>query len=229
MCEIGPVFGGTKPEDQKVVAGGIRAGNYAGRHWAGPVRGVDAYDAKADALAVLEALGVKADNAQVQRNTPSYYHPGRSGTLQLGPNVLAVFGEIHPLVKEELDIKTPLVGFEVFLNAIPAPKKKGGTEKPLVELSAFQPLTRDFAFVVAQDVDADALVKAARSAEKKLIVEASVFDIYVGKGVEEGKKSIALTITIQPVEKTLTDEEIDAIAAQVIGQVQQKTGGVLRG
>ncbi|MCD8566722.1 MAG: phenylalanine--tRNA ligase subunit beta [Alphaproteobacteria bacterium] len=229
LCEIGPVFSGTKPEDQKIVAGGIRAGNISGRHWSGPVRAVDAFDAKADALAVLEALGVKADNAQVQRNAPSYYHPGRSGALQLGPNVLAVFGEIHPGVCEKLDIKTPLVGFEVFLNALPTPKKKGGTEKPLLELSPFQPLTRDFAFVVAQDVAADALVKAARAADKKLIVEASVFDVYRGKGVEEGKKSVALTITIQPVEKTLTDEEIEAIAAQVIGQVQQKTGGVLRG
>jgi phenylalanyl-tRNA synthetase beta chain len=229
LCEIGPVFTGTKPGDQKIVAGGIRAGASAGRHWSAPSRPVDAYDAKADALAVLEALGIKAETAQVQKNAPSYYHPGRSGTLQLGPNVLACFGEIHPAIAQAMDIKTPIVGFEVFLSALPPVKKKAGTEKPLVELSLFQPLTRDFAFVVDQGIDADTLVKAARAAEKKLIAQASVFDIYVGKGVEDGKKSVALTITIQPVEKTLTDEEIEAIAAQVIGNVQQKTGGVLRG
>lgn len=229
LCEIGPVFGGTKPEDQKIVAGGIRAGSSGPRHWDQKPRAADAFDAKADALSVLTALGVNTENLTVSRKAPSYYHPGRSGTLGLGPNTLASFGELHPAALDALDIKGPFVGFEVFLSSIPSARKKASAEKPLAQLSAFQPLTRDFAFVVDLGVEAELLVKAARAADKNLIASASVFDVYTGKGVEEGKKSVALTITIQPVEKTLTDEEIETLAAQVIGNVQQKTGGALRG
>lgn len=230
LCEVGPVFRSTKPDGQDMIAAGIRFGNNAGRNWmdANAARAVDAYDAKADVLAALEACGAPAANAQIRTDAPDYYHPGRSGTLNLGKNKIAQFGEIHPLILEEMDIKGPVVGFEVFLNNIPASKKKG-TEKPLLQLNPLQPLFRDFAFVVDEKTSSEDIIRAAKTADKKLISDAYIFDVYQGKGVEDGKKSLALNITIQPTDKTLTDEDIDAVMQAVIGNVVTKTGGVLRG
>lgn len=230
FCEVGPIFEGTKPGQQKIAASGIRSGVYVDRHWAGSnaARPVDTYDAKADALAALEAIGAPVASLQTGTATSDHFHPGRSGTLGLGKNILAQFGEIHPAILEEMDVKGPLVGFEIILDTIPAPKKKGGTEKPLLELSQFQPVNRDFAFIVDDSVAADNLIRAAKTADKKLIASAEIFDVYSGKGVEEGKKSLALTIQIQPTEKTLTDEEIEALSQKVIDNVHDKTGGVLR-
>jgi phenylalanyl-tRNA synthetase beta chain len=231
LCEVGPVFRSQKPDGQDLVATGIRAGVYNPRHWAdaNSARPVDAFDAKGDAMAALEACGAPAANAQITRDAPDYYHPGRSGTLRLGNTVLAHFGEIHPAILADMDVKTPLVGFEVFLQAIPEARKKSGTEKSLLKLEPLMPLTRDFAFVVDQGVEADALLRAAKAADKNLVKEASIFDIYIGKGVEDGKKSVALSITIQPGEKTLTDTEIEALAKKVVDLVTQKTGATLRG
>lgn len=230
LCEVGPVFRTSRADGQDMVAAGIRMGTNAGRSWidAGATRSVDAYDAKADALAALAACGAPIANAQIRKDAPSYFHPGRSGTIALGKVVLANFGELHPAVLEEMDIKGAVVGFEVFLQNIPAARKKTGTEKAYLKLAALQPLRRDFAFIVAEGVEGDALVRAAKAADKKMIVEATVFDVYVGKGVEEGKKSLALTITIQPDDKTLTDKEIEAISQAVIASVFDKTGGTLR-
>ena len=199
------------------------------RHWATPTRPVDVFDAKADALAVLEALGAPTGNLQITTDAPAWYHPGRSGVFRLGPSVLGRFGEIHPGVLEAMGVKGPLVGFEVFLDAVPAAKKKAGPARPLLKLSPFQPIRRDFAFVVDQGVEADKAIRAARGADKALVREVTVFDRYQGPGVEAGKKSLALTVTLQPVEKTLTDAEIEAVAGKIVGAVVKATGGTLRG
>ncbi len=230
LCEVGPVFRSSKPNGQNYVAAGIRAGAHISRHWSedAVARDVDAYDAKADAIAVLEGCGAPAGNAQISRDAPGYYHPGRSGVLRLGKNVIAQFGEIHPAILEEMGIKTAMVGFEVFLENIPAPRKKG-TAKSLLTLSPFQPVSRDFAFVVKDSVNSDDVARAAKSADKKLITNAQVFDVYAGKGIEDGHKSLALSITIQPVEATLSEEQLETIMNDVIDAVANKCGGVLRG
>jgi len=230
LSEVGPVFHGTAPNDQATIAAGIRAGSFFGRHWAdqNAARDVDLYDAKADALAALEACGMPAGSGQITRDAADYFHPGRSGAIRLGKNIIAQFGELHPAVLEELDITPPVVGFEVMLDNIPAPKRKG-TEKPFLALPPLQALTRDFAFLVDKTVAARDIIKSAMAADKKLITDAEVFDVYQGKGVEDGKKSIALSITIQPIDESLKDDQIDAIMAAVIKIVEEKTGGILRG
>jgi len=232
LCEIGPVFRTAEANGQDMMAAGVRAGQFhATRSWASShsPRSVDVYDAKADALSILAACGAPTGNIQIRRDAPAYFHPGRSGTINLGPNTLARFGEIHPAILAEMDIKGPVVGFEVFLANIPAPKKKSGTEKTLLVLSPLQPVLRDFAFVVDEAVEAETLVKAAMGADKNLIASASIFDVYRGKGVNEGKKSVALTVTLQPNDKTLTDKDIEETAQKIIEAVFSKTGGQLRG
>ncbi len=230
LCEVGPVFRSAKPDGQDYIAGGIRAGAYTPRHWdeRTPARAVDAYDAKADAMNVLRACGAPADNAQISSDAPTYYHPGRSGVLRLGKNVIAQFGEIHPAVLEEMGIKTPMVGFEVFLQNIPAARKKG-TSKPLLQASSLQPVSKDFAFVVKDDVPAENLERAARAADKKLIADAKVFDVYKGKGIEDGHKSLALDVTIQPVDATLSEEQMEEVMNNIIDAIANKCGGKLRG
>lgn len=230
LCEIGPVFAGVKPGDQAMVAAGVRTGAHGPRHWANAAssRAVDVYDAKADATSALEAVGAPGANAQITTDAPSYYHPGRSGVLRLGKNVLATFGEIHPAVLEEMGIKFPVVGFEVMLDNVPEPRKKG-TEKPMLGLEPLQPLRRDFAFLVDEDVKALDLIRTAQAADKALITDAQIFDIYTGKSVEDGKKSVALSITIQPKGESLTDKDLDALMQKVIDIVEKKVGGVLRG
>ncbi|MCK5374708.1 MAG: phenylalanine--tRNA ligase subunit beta, partial [Alphaproteobacteria bacterium] len=230
LCEIGPVFSNAKVDGQYYMAAGVRAGNKAPRHWTSDIneRAVDAYDAKADAIAVLEACDAPAANAQISNDAPEYFHPGRSGVLRLGKNIIAQFGEIHPAILDEMGIKTPISGFEVFLENIPQPRNKG-TARPLLALSPFQPLARDFAFVVKDNVTSKDLVRAAKSGDKKLIKDARVFDIYKGKGIDDGYKSVALSVTIEPVENTLSDEQLDELMNNVIDAITNKCGGVLRG
>ncbi len=231
LCEVGPTFQSSRADGQTYMAAGIRAGANGARHWAdnNAQRGVDAYDAKADAIAALEACGAPGAKAQISNDAPEYFHPGRSGTLRLGKNALAYFGEIHPAILDDMNVKGPVVGFEIFLENIPTPKKKGGTEKSYLKLDPLQPLHRDFAFLIDEDVAADDILRAVKAADKSLITDASIFDIYQGKGVEEGKKSVALSITIQPKDKSLTDKEIEELSEKVITLVMEKTGGVLRG
>lgn len=229
LFEVGPQFAGARPQDQTTVAAGIRAGKSGPRHWKSAPRPVDAFDAKADALAVLAVCGGPTDTVQVSTDAPSWYHPGRSGTLRLGPKVLAWFGEIHPLVARDMAVRGPLVGFEVFLDQIPLPKNRGGKTRPALTLSPFQPVSRDFAFVVLDDVPADKVTRAARGADKALITDVSVFDVYRGHGLAEGHKSLAIAVTLQPVEKTLTEEDIEAVSQKIIANVQKQTGGTLRG
>ncbi|MGB0632873.1 MAG: phenylalanine--tRNA ligase subunit beta, partial [Alphaproteobacteria bacterium] len=230
--EVGPKYSGDGEDGQAIVAAAIRTGKHDPRHWCVPQRDVDAWDAKADALAALEAAGAPVANLQVTMDAPAWYHPGRSGVLRLGPNALASFGDIHPAVLRAMDIDGPAVGMVVNLHLIPPARKKkgagGSAARPLLHLSPFQAVHRDFAFVVDTATDAGEIVRAARSADKDLIVDASVFDVYAGEHVGDGKKSVAISVTLQPVEATLTDEQIDAVAKKVTAEVEKRTGGVLR-
>ena len=230
LFEIGPQYHDDSPNGQQLVAAGLRSGAAVARHWESKGRVLDTFDAKGDALAALEVVGAPVANLQVTTDAPGWYHPGRSGVLRLGPKVMAAFGELHPRVLAAMDLRGPAVAFEVFLDAVPQPKAKGsGKIKPALELSPYQPVERDFAFVVAADTPAEKLLRAAKGADKQLITAVELFDVYVGKGIEEGKKSLAISVTLQPTEKTMTDEEIDAVAAKVVAQVAKATGGTLRG
>jgi phenylalanyl-tRNA synthetase beta chain len=234
LFEVGQVFKGDKPEDQFTAATGIRRAlakpDGAGRHWSRPVAPVDAFDAKADAYAVLAAAGAPVQALQIVPGGPSWLHPGRSGTIQMGPkNIIGYFGELHPRTLAALKADGPLVGFEVLLETIPEPKAKATRAKPMLELSPFQPVERDFAFIVDRAVKAGDIVRTAQSADRKLISNVSVFDVYEGQGIDPGKKSVAIAVTLQPREKTMTDEEIEALAAKIVAEVVKRTGGTLRG
>lgn len=233
LFEVGQIFKGDRPEDQLIAAAGIRRGFASsqglGRHWSGSAA-ADALDAKADAFAVLAAAGAPMQALQIVPGGVPWLHPGRSGTIQIGPqNILGSFGELHPRTLEALRADGPLIAFEVILDRIPDAKQRPTRAKPTLELSPFQPVSRDFAFIVERGVKAGDLVRAAQGADKKLITAVSVFDVYEGKGIDEDKKSIAIAVTIQPREKTLTDQEIDAVAAKIVTEVTKRTGGVLRG
>ncbi|NVK19722.1 MAG: phenylalanine--tRNA ligase subunit beta [Methylocystaceae bacterium] len=231
LFEVGPQFDGDEADKQPVVVGGVRTGQTGPRNWAQGPRRVDVFDAKADVLAVLEAAGAKVDSLQVDpEGAPAHYHPGRSGALKLGPkNTLAYFGELHPGVLAKMGYKGIAVGFEIYIDNIPAPKaKKTGALRPLLVLSQFQSVERDFAFVVDSDVPAAKIIQSAKTADKKLITDAAVFDVYEGDNMEEGKKSVAITITLQPTKDTLTDDEIQAVSDKVVASVAKNTGGELR-
>ncbi len=227
LFEVGPQYAGVKPEDQKTVAATIRSGATP-RHWQEKSRAVNAFDAKSDALALLAELGVDAAKAQITADAPSWYHPGQSGTIKFGPNILAQFGTLHPKILAHYDIKLPVVAAEIFLENIPQPKSKGSKARNLLKLSQFQPVSRDFAFLVDQSVKADAIIKAAREADKNLIADVTVFDQFIGKGVADGKKSLAIAVTMQPADKTMTDAEIEAIGKKIIDSVVKATGAQLR-
>src|SRR5579862_359467 len=233
LYEVGQVFRGDQPQDQLTAATGIRRAlakpSGIGRHWTKRDTEVDAFDAKADALAVLTAAGAPAQALQIVPGGPAWFHPGRSGTIQIGPqNVLGYFGELHPSALEALDAEGPLVAFEVILERIPEAKAKATRAKPMLDLSPFQPVERDFAFVVDGKVKAADIVRAAQSADRKLIAGITVFDVYEGTGIEPGKKSVAIAVTMQPRDKTMTDAEIEALAARIVAEVGKRTGGVLR-
>ena len=234
LFEVGQVFRGDAPQDQLTAAAGVRRAlgkpSGIGRHWTKRDGEVDAFDAKADAFAVLAAAGAPPQALQVVPGGPPWFHPGRSGTIQIGPqNVLGHFGELHPSALEALDAQGPLVAFEVILERIPEPKAKATRAKPVLELSPFQPVERDFAFVVDRKVKAADVVRAAASVDRKLIAGVTVFDVYEGPGIEPGKKSIAIAVTLQPRDKTMTDAEIEALAAKIVAEIGKRTGGVLRG
>jgi phenylalanyl-tRNA synthetase beta chain len=224
--EIGAQFDSGMPGAQKNVAAGICVGAGA-RSWTKSAHASDAFDAKADMLAAIEAAMGGAMTAPVKAGAAAWYHPGRSGTLALGPKTLAYFGELHPKIAAAFDLKGPLAAFEIFLDAIPESKTKGKA-RPLFSPSPFQAVERDFAFVVDSKIAADEIIKAARSAERALIESVSVFDVYEGKGVPEGKKSLAISVRLQPKDKTLTDAEIEIIAQKIVAAVTKATGGTLR-
>jgi phenylalanyl-tRNA synthetase beta chain len=233
LFEVGQIFHGPEPGEQTIAASGARRGlagvSGAGRHWSGKASPADAFDAKADALAVLAAAGAAIDAVQVTRDAPAWFHPGRSGTLRLGPIVLGHFGELHPRTLEALDVAGPIAAFEVIMDKIPVPKAKPTRSKGALAVADLQPVKRDFAFLVGSGVAAGDLVKAAKGADKALISKVSVFDVYEGPGVAAGSKSVAIEVTLQPKDKTLTDAEIDALGAKIVAQVGKATGGSLRG
>jgi len=224
LFEIGAGFKSGMPGDQQTIAAGIRVG--AGqRSWTKSAHPADAFDAKADVLAALENAMNGSISAPVKAGSPRWYHPGRSGTLALGPKLLAHFGELHLGIVAAFDLKGPVAAFELILEAIPETKAKS---KAGFAPSPFQAVERDFAFVLDAMVAAEEVVKAAKSAERTLIEAVAVFDVYEGKGVAEGKKSLAITVRLQPRDKTLTDAEIEAVAARIVAAVAKATGGTLR-
>ena len=225
LSEVGHAYAGDRPGDETLRAAGIRRGSAVSRNWQGDARAVDAFDAKADALAVLEASGAAVGSLQIVAGAPAWFHPGRSGTIQMGPqNRLAYFGEVHPRVLAAMDVKGPLVAFEVVLNSVPVPKSRSATRAAL-NASDLMPVSRDFAFVVDDGVEADKLIKAAKAADKVLISDAAIFDVFKLDG---GRKSYAVEVTLQPKDKTLTDEDIEAVSQKIIAAVQKATGGTLR-
>jgi phenylalanyl-tRNA synthetase beta chain len=229
LFEAGNQFLSDTPDGQHFVLAGIRCGDNHDRHWKSNPESVDIYDAKADAVVVLNAIGVDADNAQVVAEAPDWYHPGRSGVIRLGPkNIMAYFGEIHPTVLKKLDVKGPLVGFEIMLGNIPLPRSKPGNSRGPLKSSDFQAVERDFAFVVDKDIAAEQIIKIVGSADKKLIDQINVFDIYQGPGIDDDKKSIAVNIRMQPMDRTMTDEEIETLRQKIIDLVAKKAGGILR-
>lgn len=233
LFEVGQIFLSDQPEGQHTYASGIRTGTAtldgAGRHWSGKAEAVGVWDAKADLAAVLDALGVDIEKVQVLPEAADWSHPGRGGRIALGPKVtLGWFGELHPALSAELDIEGPVAAFEIDLDAIPEPRKKATRTKPALALSPFQPVSRDFAFVIDRGVTAAAILKAARGADKALIKDVGIFDVFEGSHVGEGKKSVAIEVTLQPRERTLTDEEIDKVSSAVVAAVTKTTGGELR-
>jgi phenylalanyl-tRNA synthetase beta chain len=230
LFEIGPAFQGGEPGDQHLQAAGLLIGAAAARDPHGSRRMVDVFDAKADAEAVLAALGAPA-RMQITRKVASWWHPGRSGVIGLGPTVLATFGEVHPRVLQALDVKGPAVAFTILIANVPAPKVKTPT-RPALAISDLQAVERDFAFVMDARVEALTAVNAALGADKALIESVRVFDQFTGDKAEAqmgaGKKSIALTVRLQPVTATLTEAEIEAVSSKIIEKVAKATGGTLR-
>jgi phenylalanyl-tRNA synthetase beta chain len=233
LFEIGQAYRGEAPEDQFVAASGVRFGlsglDGAGRHWSGDAPPASWPAVKADAVAMLTALGLDQANIAIAREAPSWFHPGHSGALKLGPKVtLGVFGELHPDILAKLGANAPMAGFELYLDALPAAKRKSLTKSAL-ETFDLQPVKRDFAFLLDGDVAAGEVVRAASSADRALVAEVKLFDVFTGRGVPEGKKSLAIEVTLQPRDKTLTDQEIEAVAAKIVAAVAKATGGELRG
>ncbi|PKP69011.1 MAG: phenylalanine--tRNA ligase subunit beta [Alphaproteobacteria bacterium HGW-Alphaproteobacteria-4] len=230
LFEVGPAFTGGEPGEQALQAAGLLVGGSAPRDAFGSRRNYDLYDAKADAEAALATIGAPA-KMQITRKVPGWFHPGRSGAMALGPNVLCAFGEVHPRVLRDMGVKAPAVAFTLHLDAVPFPKLKSRT-RPALALSDLQAVERDFAFVVDARVEALTLVNAAAGADKALIESVRVFDQFTGERAEAqmgaGKKSIALSVRLQPRDKTLTEAEIEAVSARIIDKVTKATGGVLR-
>ncbi len=233
LFEVGQVFLGAGDRDQRMCAAALRRGlakrHGEGRHWSGG-GAVDVFDAKGDALAVLAALGVPEGAAQIVPGGPKFLHPGRCATVQFGPkNIVGWFGQLHPAACETLDVEGPLVAFEIVLDSIPAPKARPTRAKPKLERSEFMAVERDLAFVTAEATRAADLIKAALAADRTLLADAQVFDVYRGPGVGEGQKSVAISVTLQPRERTLTDAEIDAVVEKIVAEVGKRTGATLRG
>ena len=227
LFEVGQVFLSDRPEGQHTYATAVRAGG-AGKTWRGSAT-LSVFDAKADLAAVLDALGHDIDKLQLVAEAPAWAHPGRGGRLQLGPtNVIGWFGELHPAWAGELDVSGPVAAFELDLDAIPEPRRKATKGKGALKLSDLMPVERDFAFVLDRTVAAATLLKAARNADKALISDVGIFDLFEGGSLGEAKKSVALRVTLQPTDKTLTDEEIEKVSAAIVASVGKATGGTLR-
>ncbi len=222
LFECGPEFFGCRPGEQKLVVGGLRCGMTGKKHWLQDERVFDVFDVKADVLAVIAAANGPFDSAKVSTDAPSYYHPGRSGAFRLGANIIAYFGELHPSILKKIGIKQRIVAFEVMLDSIPLPRATQGKAKKKLELSQFQPVDKDMAFIVDKTVKADDIIAAAKNADKRYISDVRVFDVYEGENLSEGKKSIALALTFQPLEVTFSDQDIETLMNKVEVEVKKK-------
>ena len=233
LFEVGQVFLSDAPDGQHTYAAGLRTGTAraeaVGRHWAAKAGPVSVFDAKADLAAALDALGFDLDKLQLVAEPAPWSHPGRGGRLQLGPKVIVGwFGELHPAWAEALDLDGPVAAFEIDLDALPEPRRKPTRTKGAVTLSPFQPVRRDFAFLVDRQIPAASILKAARGADKALISAVTVFDVFEGAHVGEGRKSVGIEVTLQPIDKTLTEEDIDGVSSAIVAAVTKSTGGTLR-
>lgn len=233
LFEVGQVFASDEPEGQLMTACGLRRGTAlltgAGRHWNGKNSGVSVFDIKSDVVSILDTIGVPVGKLQIARDAPHWFHPGRSGSLKLGPkNILAHFGELHPKILREMNIKSEIAVFEIFLQNLPVFRSKGVRNKGKLNISELMSVNRDFAFVLDRSVEVAKLVDAAKKADKNFISNVVVFDVYEGSGIESNKKSVAIDVTIQPIDKTLTDEEIEEISGRIVSEVEKVTNGKLR-
>lgn len=229
LFEVGPVYLGDGPKDQRTAVTSLVKPRPA-RHWAGAIEAYDAYAAKADLFAVLSALDQPGERFQIGEPVGDHWHPGRAASIRLGPkNVIGTFGQLHPAVLKKLDIEGPLVGFEIYLEALPQVKSKGGKTKQRLEKADLTPIRRDFAFLADSTVQAGDISKAAGNADKKLITASRVFDVYEGEGMPDGKKSVAIEVTLQPRETQLKDADIEKISKSIVAAVAKATKAELRG
>ena len=232
IFEIGPTFSGSKPGEQQTVVSGLRTGKLSRQSWVEQGRLVDVFDVKRDVIQSLVEAGYNKDKFYIDDETPSYYHPGKSGRIFLNKGkekVVAFFGDIHPNILKKLDIKVEaLVGFEIFLDNIKQPKKSLKNQKTQYKYSDFQKSERDFAFVLDKDFKVQELIEIIRNVDKELIKSVKVFDVYEGENIDEGKKSIALNVIIQSLEKTLNEEDLNKINQLIISTVESKTDAKIR-
>jgi phenylalanyl-tRNA synthetase beta chain len=229
LFEIGPVFAGDEPQGQRTAVAAILA-PHGPRRWDKAGAGEDVFTIKGELMALLEELGAPTGGLQIaQGQAAAWWHPGQSARLQLGPKaVIAEFGALHPAVLQALDVDGPVYGFELWLEAIPEPKRKATKTRPALKASPLMPLSRDFAFLAPEALTAGDLARAAQGADKTLIAGARVFDLYQGPGVPEGFKSLAIEVQIQPMDQTLTDKDIEALSARIVAAAE-KLGAKLRG
>ena len=232
LFEIGPIFFGNKPGEQEIVLGALKSGVTNRKSWDSKARNIDVLDVKADAIKTLAELGIEEVDLHISNKTQNYYNPGRSGSVNLksenGP-VLAFFGEMHPAIVSSLDLKEQNVcGFEIFLKNIPEPKKKYRLAKKNYFVSEYQKSERDFAFVIDKNYKAGEIEKLISEVDKDIIKKVLIFDVFEGGNMPEGKKSIAINVTIQSMNKTLSQKDLDQVSQKIINIVKAKTGGTIR-
>jgi phenylalanyl-tRNA synthetase beta chain len=232
LFEIGPVFKGSKPGEQSTMIGAIKTGKYSRKNWIEKERNFDVYDIKNDALRILNEVGINTEKITVSNKTKKWYHPGRSGLLSLGSlngPELVYFGEIHPIILKKLDIKADnVLGFEIILDNIPQSRKKIRESKDRFIFSDYQKVVRDFAFVFDEKYSSGEIINLVKKVDKELIKDVRIFDVYQGDNIESGKKSIAFNVTLEPKDKTLSDNEIEEISKKIISTVEKTTGATLR-
>tara|TARA_E500000178_G_C16725425_1_gene619102 strand:- start:11 stop:751 length:741 start_codon:yes stop_codon:yes gene_type:complete len=232
IFEIGPIFTGPNPGEQKTVVCGLSVGKKSRLSWIDKERNIDLFDAKRDVVQTLIEAGYKSDQFFIDNKTPNYYHPGKSGRIFLNDEkdkVAAYFGEIHPNIIKKIDIKTEnLIGFEIFLENLKLSKKTLNDQKSKYAVSDFQKSERDFAFVVSKDISARVLISTISSVNPNLISNIKIFDVYEGKNIPDNQKSIAISVTIQSLEKTLNDNDLEKISNSIIEAVENKTGAKIR-
>tara|TARA_Y100000992_G_scaffold196517_1_gene133678 strand:- start:39 stop:779 length:741 start_codon:yes stop_codon:yes gene_type:complete len=232
IFEIGPIFTGSNPGDQEIVVCGLSAGKKFRSSWIEKERNVDVFDVKRDVIQTLVEVGYNSDKFFIDNKTPSYYHPGKSGRLFLNnekKQVAAYFGEIHPNILKKIDVKTEsLVGFEIFVDDLKLPKKTLNDQKKRFSFSDYQKSERDFAFIVNKEVNAQDLINAVSSVDQNLLSNIKIFDVYEGDNIPENQKSIAISVTIQPSEKTLNENDLEKINNLIIKSVENKTGAKIR-